>query len=263
MADTTTLFTLPTASGKSYIIGIAASAFMRADSVVIAVPDELLNQMKIMIDPLCPANVIIVAHQDLYKRNFVCDILFIDECDRFFNEMALYAKSETKLCGVFSIRDPYNREEGDDVILARRTIVGFSATGDDMLLRLVRNTFDKDAVLVRLPSEYEYMTGQENIDPVFKGVDDTYVATLEQTDKLALLMPVIVFLDDDKIENFKKHFIEKGYKMYKEEHVPHLHTMSAGVLPLLKSRARGLNTKFKVAAFVVIQCALTNEAEYI
>ena len=51
--EVVTIFTLPTASGKTFIMAMAANAFAHQFSVTVLVPDNLVAQTKTMLEPLC------------------------------------------------------------------------------------------------------------------------------------------------------------------------------------------------------------------
>ena len=245
---------------------MAANSFESCYPIVLLVPDGLVEQTKVMIAPFCSKPVTIMGYREFYRTKPLYSVVFIDEDDQFFEEVCLWAESETEMHGIFSLSDPqYGRLSGKEQATPfRKTIVGFSATGNEALENLAQTIVDPKAKLVQLQSEFWCHTGKTNIDATFEGVDDTYVATIT---KVALLdpskQPIIVFLEDDKVEAFSKHCVEKGYKVYDHVNIPHLFTVSSGILIMTRSQIRGYNTKFKVPAHVIIQFQLRTEAEFI
>lgn len=76
--------------------------------------------------------------------------------------------------------------------------------------------------------------------------------------------PLIIFVEDktraDKVVQFCK---ERGFEHFTVDQVERLLRKSKGVLVMLSSQARGVNTQFKRTAKVVIQCEILSYSHFI
>lgn len=190
--------------------------------------------------------------EKFFTEPYPTDVVLLNEYDVIINECPFIVQSSS-IRGLWSLRE--------------KKVIAFSATTSPSYERFVHNCIASPKVL-KFKSEYEMVHGSSPIvDPVIipaKDRDSRDAASLSTVEKQYEKQPVILIVDDKERSRMKEVLSMRKYKVEEGGGQASLLTIRSweyGILVLGKQEGRGVDTRFKKDAYVVINCDVDNYHE--
>lgn len=239
-----TVVVAPTGCGKTWMQALIAKYFCRAGKRVLLVePNEQLATQSIVKLEALDYKLSFTSAQRLFEDPIAADVVILDEYDAILQDYP-YSVRHNSIRGLWELRG--------------KQVFAFSATSSTSHERLLNNCINEPNIL-RFQSEYELVKGASPVvDPTVQQCSDYKQLISQFEHALAQYyeqLPVIVVLEQQQREEVNI-IVEAGkYKVQAKANADGLQTIrdwDYGVLLLSPSEARGIDTRFKRDARVLI-----------
>lgn len=187
------------------------------------------------------------------KQMPVCDLLIVDEIDETVLEYpyAFASGPKSQLNGIWNWKD--------------QKVIGLSATTYGEIQMIIEDavTDPAPAALLKFKSEYEFVTQKSTLNGnlvVLPQGADIMPHIIERCASSYTSRPIICFLEQADWDVLKGCEEAKDWKFYDSTNLSQIRNLKRGILLLLPSQYRGLNTQFAISALVLIGCKVTSDA---
>lgn len=245
-----TIVACPTGSGKTWIQGLVAKYFCsQGKKVIVVEPNDALMKQTAEKLALVDFAINITTIERLYEEGPWHDVIILDEFDSIFNNTP-YLPHQQGIKGLWQFKG--------------RKVFGFSATTSTSYERLVSNCIERPVTL-KFKSEYKLVHGASPVtDPAVIQCEDTSKLLIHVSGDLIKLYdthPVIIILNEGQREGVKKILKENRFRFLEtlnDMALDEIKQWEYGVLLLNPEQGRGVDTRFKKTAHVMIMGEVTS-----
>ena len=243
-----TIVVSPTASGKTWIQGLIAKHFcVMGKKVAVVEPTEELRLQTIDKLGVIDYSIDVLSIESYYMTGGACEVVILNEYDYLLASKPFSVAGDV-INGLWQLRG--------------KKVIAFSATSSTPVERMMGNCIAIPTV-VRFKSEYEHVHGGSPItDPVIipcTDIEHTLTQIVEEISKRYDSQPVIVINDQDQREALT-HLMTVNKFRHKvgaqRRYLDEVRLWEYGVLMLTMEEGRGVDTRFRKDARVLIACSV-------